>query len=373
MTPLIKEGILEVTDKGYGFLRDPERNFDIDAGDVYVSTRFIAEYYLREGCRLRGEVGAARQPGQNAPLVKLLDVNGLAPEEFKDVVEFRERVAIDPTERFRIETGPEDLIGRTIDMLCPIGMGQRGLIVAPPKAGKTTVLKHIAFAVRRNHPDVKAYGILIDERPEEVTDFRRSSGCKVFYSSLDERPEKHMRIARLAFATTIVEAEVGHDVIVLIDSLTRMARAFNLRAGNRGKTLSGGMDSQAMALPKRFFGAARNVRGKGSLSVLATILVDTGSRIDEVIFQEFKGTGNMEVVLDREMAEKRLFPALSISQSGTRKEEKLLKDIQKVAYIRRKLSQHRDEEALQELFGAFHKTQGNREFLDRIAVGSSAT
>lgn len=369
MTNHIRAGILEVTDKGYGFLRNPEKNFDSEPDDCYVSAKTIGEYYLREGCLIKGEIGEAKQSGQNAPLIKVLDVNNIPPQEFKDQWEIRDRIAIDPDERFVLETGTDDKIGRSMDLICPIGRGQRGLIVAPPRAGKTTILKHIAYAIRTNHPEVDVYAVLIDERPEEVTDFQRSSGAKVFYSSLDERPEKHMRIARMAFSTAIANAEAGRDVVVLIDSLTRMTRAFNLRSRSHGKTLSGGLDVEALGMPKRFFGAARNIRGQGSLSVIATILVETDSRMDEVIFQEFKGTGNMEVVLERYMAEKQIYPAISISKSGTRKEEKLLDDPRKVAYIRRKLSQYRDDEAMQELIGAFRKTKSNKEFLDRINLG----
>ena len=377
-----RSGILEITDKGFGFLRNPEANFVPQPDDLYVSARLINDFYLREGCHLVGEAGELRGTAQNAPLTKLLSVNDGTPEGFKDISEIRDRTAIDPEERYQIECGGDDAIGRAIDIFCPIGKGQRGLIVAPPKVGKTTVLKHIAHAIARNHPATKVYAVLIDERPEEVTDFQRSTGCRVFYSSLDERPEKHMRIARLAFSTALLDAEMGFDVVVLIDSLTRMTRAFNLRNtnlnkygkggfnpnGGAGKTLSGGIDAEALAMPKRFFGAARNFRGKGSLSVLASILVDTGSRMDEVIFQEYKGTGNMELVLSRTISERNIFPAISILESGTRKEEKLLGENNSiVASIRRKLGDYRDVEALAEILGAFRKTPSNRELFNRIS------
>lgn len=363
----IRTGILEVTDKGFGFLRSPEGNFNPQPDDLYVSTRMINEFYLREGCFLTGEVGEARGNAPNAPLGKLLDVNERPAVEFKDIWTIRDRVAIDPEERFKIECGSDDMIGRAIDIFCPIGKGQRGLVVAPPKAGKTTCLKHIAHAIRANHPETKVYAVLIDERPEEVTDFQRTTGCKVFSSSLDERPEKHIRIARMAFATAMLEAEMGHDVVVLIDSLTRMTRAFNLKGKSRGKTLSGGIEAEALAMPKRFFGAARNFKGKGSLSVMASILVETGSKMDEVIFQEYKGTGNMELVLDRTIAERGIYPAVSILESGTRKEEKLLgEDLKVITMIRRKLGQYRDVEALAEILGAFRKTESNRDLFDRM-------
>jgi transcription termination factor Rho len=380
-----RSGILEITDKGFGFLRNPEANFVPQPDDLYVSARIINDFYLREGCHLVGEAGELRGTAQNAPLTRLLQVNNCPAEGFKDVSEIRDRTAIDPEEKFQIECGHDDAIGRAIDIFCPIGKGQRGLIVAPPKVGKTTALKHIAHAIARNHPATKVYAVLIDERPEEVTDFQRSTGCRVFYSSLDERPEKHMRVARLAFSTALLEAEMGFDVVVLIDSLTRMTRAFNLRntnqnnrgkgnfhqqgnSGGANKMLSGGIDAEALAMPKRFFGAARNFRGQGSLSVLASILVDTGSRMDEVIFQEYKGTGNMELVLNRTIAERNIFPAISILESGTRKEEKLLgKDNAIIANIRRKLGDYRDVEALAEILGAFRKTSSNRELFDRIA------
>jgi transcription termination factor Rho len=374
-----RSGILEVTEKGFGFLRDPESNFNPQPDDLYISTRMINDNYLREGCLLTGEAGELRGNAQNAPMAKLQYVMDQSPENFKDIDEIRRRTAIDPEEQYKIECGPEDFIGRTIDLFSPIGKGQRGLIVSPPKAGKTTILKHIAKAILKNHPQTKVFAVLIDERPEEVTDFQRNTGATVFSSSLDEKPEKHIRTARLAFATALLEAEMGHDVVVLIDSLTRMTRAFNLkgrggyhhgRGGHHhggGKTLSGGMDAEALAMPKRFFGAARNFRGKGSLSVMASILVETGSRMDEVIFQEYKGTGNMELVLNRTIAERGIFPAVSILESGTRKEEKLFKeDHAVVSTIRRKLGDYRDVEALAEILGAFRKTSSNRELYDRI-------
>jgi len=363
----IRTGILEITDKGFGFLRNPDGNFNPQPEDLYVSTRMINEYYLREGCFLTGEIGEVRGNAPNAPLGKLLDVNLQPADQFKDVWSIRDREALDPEERFKIETGSTDMIGRAIDIFCPIGKGQRGLIVAPPKVGKTTVLKHIALAIGKNHPETKVYAVLIDERPEEVTDFQRTTGAKVFSSSLDERPEKHIRIARMAFATAVLEAEMGFDVVVLIDSLTRMTRAFNLKNRSKGKTLSGGIEAEALAMPKRFFGADRNIRGKGSLSVMASILVDTGSKMDEVIFQEYKGTGNMELVLDRTIAERGIFPAISILESGTRKEEKLLgKDLNVITMIRRKLGQYRDVEALAEILGAFRKTESNQDLFDRM-------
>lgn len=363
-----KTGILEITDKGYGFLRSMDNNFASEPGDVYVSAKLISENYLREGCVIKGTVGDVRHSGQNCPLTAIQQVNDMETVEYRDVWEIRDRRALDPLEKFTLETGSDDMIGRAMDIFCPIGMGQRGLIVAPPKTGKTTCLKHIAMAIGKNHPDVQVIGLLIDERPEEVTDFARSTGCKMFSSSLDEKPEKHIRIAKLAFSVATRYAETGKDVVVLIDSLTRMTRAFNLRTHGRGKTLSGGIDAEALALPKRFFGAARNFEGKGSLSVIATILVDTGSRMDEVIFQEYKGTGNMELVLDRNLAERSIFPAINILQSGTRKEEKLLgADLAKVSMIRRRLSGFDEQEAIEEIFGAFRKTSSNAELLKRIS------
>ena len=368
----VKTGILEVTDKGYGFLRNHEKNFNSEPDDTYVSAKLISEYYLRGGCVIKGEVGDIRHTGQNSPLTNILEVNGRHPAEFKDIWDIHDLVPLDPEEKFTMEIGRDDLIGRSMDIFCPIGRGQRGLIVAPPKTGKTTCLKHIAGAIRKNHPEVMVFGLLIDERPEEVTDFRRTTGAQVFSSSLDEKAEKHIRIAKLAFSVATRYAEVGYDVVVLIDSLTRMTRAFNLKTHGRGKTLSGGIDSEAISIPKSFFGAARNFRGKGSLSVIATILVDTGSRMDEVIFQEFKGTGNMELILDRTMAERGIWPAINILQSGTRKEEKLLKnDLSKVTLIRRKLAGLGEKEALDEIFGAFKKTSSNADLFKKIGGTSS--
>lgn len=363
----IKTGILEITDKGYGFLRNPDSNFEAGTEDIYISAKLISDNYLREGCFVSGETGEARQSSQNPPLAKIHTVNGIEANDFRDVWNITERTPMSPTEAYKIETGPEDFIGRAIDIFSPIGKGQRGLIVAPPKAGKTTILKHIAKSIATNHPDTKVFAVLIDERPEEVTDFRRSTGATVYSSNLDERPEKHIRIAKLAFSVAKLQAEMGNDVVVLIDSLTRMTRAFNLRTQGRGKTLSGGIDAEALSIPKKFFGAARNFKGKGSLSVVASILIDTESKMDEVIFQEYKGTGNMELVLDRAIAERGIYPAISILESGTRKEEMILgSDLEAVTSIRRKLSQYRDVEALAEILGAFRKTKGNNELFQRI-------
>lgn len=362
-----KTGILEVTDKGYGFLRDLQSNFEAGSDDVYISAKLIQDNYLREGCIVTGAVGEAKQNAQTPPLASIDSVNDMEPAGFKDIWEITDKVPLNPNEQFKIETGSDDFIGRAIDIFSPIGKGQRGLIVAPPKAGKTTIIKHIAKSIALNHPDTKLFAVLIDERPEEVTDFKRSTGATVYSSNLDERPEKHMRIAKLAFSVAQIQAEMGHDVVVLIDSLTRMTRAFNLRNHGRGKTLSGGIDAEALAMPKRFFGQARNFEGKGSLTVLASILVETGSKMDEVIFQEYKGTGNMELVLDRTIAERGIYPAISILESGTRKEELILgKDIKATTTIRRKLSEHRDIEALAEILGAFRKTKSNSELFSRI-------
>jgi transcription termination factor Rho len=363
----IKSGILEITDKGYGFLRSPESNFEASTDDIYISAKLIGDNYLREGCFVSGETGEARQSNQNPPLASVTDVNGIEAQSYKDIWDITERTAKSPEEQYKIETGADDFIGRAIDIFSPIGKGQRGLIVAPPKAGKTTILKHIARSIAINHPETKIFTVLIDERPEEVTDFKRTTGATVYSSNLDERPDKHIRIAKLAFSVAQIQAEMGHDVVVLIDSLTRMTRAFNLRTHGRGKTLSGGIDAEALSIPKKFFGAARNFKGTGSLTVLASILINTESRMDEVIFQEYKGTGNMELVLDRDIAERGIYPAISILESGTRKEELILREnLEAATNIRRKLSQYRDVEALAEILGAFRKTNSNSELFQRI-------
>ncbi len=345
------KGILEITSRGNGFLRNPKRNFRTRNDDPYLSRELIHQHQLKEGLHVRGELGKPSQPKQSAPLQKILKINGKALQIYSAHVANSEAgVSIDPEEKLVMCTGPKDITGRAIDLLTPIGKGQRGMIISPPKAGKTTILKHIAQAVHQNHPKVQVIVLLIDERPEEVTDFRRElEGAEVFYSSADQDVESHLRMTSLTMNMARRRMELGLDVVVLIDSLTRMARAFNKDAESGSKTLSGGLAANAMELPRQFFGAARNIENGGSLTIMATILVQTGSRMDEVIFQEFKGTGNLDLVLSRECADRRLFPAIDIRESGTRKEHKLLssEDLEESNYLRRKTVGMKTPEALQ--------------------------
>lgn len=350
MTNKHVEGILEIMAEGYGFLRDSKKNFNMTRDDAFVPAQLIRQSGLREGLLITGEPGNAAKPGQGAPLARVLTCNGLPVEEYASISDIKSLTSIDPEEQLKITRGDRDLIGRMIDLLIPIGKGQRGMIISPPKAGKTTILKHIAQSVLQNHPEVKVMVLLVDERPEEVTDFRRDlPGAEVFHSSADQDVESHLRITALTMNTAMRRMEFGEDVLVLIDSLTRMGRAFNKDADSGGKTLSGGLAANALELPRRFFGAARKIEHGGSLTIMATILVDTGSRMDEVIFQEFKGTGNLDLVLSRECAERRLFPAINIRESGTRKEHKLLSPemLKESHNLRRKVAEMKAPEALE--------------------------
>lgn len=351
----IVEGVLEVTPEGQGFLRNPKKNFNITRDDPYVPAQLIRQHNLREGLLISGELGSPSRPGQNPPLTRVLSCNGLPIEQYPSISDLKSLTSIDPEEQLLITRDARDLTGRMIDLLVPIGKGQRGMIISPPKAGKTTILKHIAQAVLQNHPEVKVMMLLVDERPEEVTDFRRDlPGAEVFHSSADQDVESHLRITSLTMNTATRRMEFGQDVLVLIDSLTRMGRAFNKDADSGGKTLSGGLAANALELPRRFFGAARNIEHGGSLTVMATILVDTGSRMDEVIFQEFKGTGNLDLVLCRECAERRLYPAINIRESGTRKEQKILSPqaLKENHALRRKVAELKAPEALEVVIGA---------------------
>jgi transcription termination factor Rho len=335
------KGFLEIHPKGFGFLRDITKNFEPSPGDTYVPLTLIKKLRLTEGLSIEGlgEPGDARQ--SNLKLVQVEKINTLDTLDYADVKPFYNQVSVNPFERFQLAQTPEDTMGKTLDMIVPVGKGQRGLIVSPPKSGKTTILKHIATSINQNHPDATVFVLLVDERPEEVTDFRRGlKNAFVLASSADKRIDQHIRITKLTMNAAMRFAESGGDAVVLIDSLTRMARAFNVDTNSRGKTLSGGLGANAMEMPRRYFGAARKLEGGGSLTNIATILVDTGSRMDEVIYQEFKGTGNMDLFLNRDCAEKRIWPAININQSGTRKEHLLLTtdELNTINKIRRTLS-----------------------------------
>ena len=362
-------GVLEVQERGYGFLRNAARDFRPERGDVFVPPGLVAKRRLRTGLMLEGPTQPDKK-GRGLQLADVASICGHSPDEYTDLVPFDRLTVIDPEETLWLETGPEPITTRVLDLLTPIGKGQRGLIVSPPRAGKTIMLEQMAAAVHTNHPDVTLMMVLVDERPEEVTHFRRNTGAEVLASSNDQDTEQHVRMARMAFAKAKAEVEFGRDVVLFMDSLTRLGRAFNKAVPSSGRTMSGGVDINALQEPKRMFGAARNIEDGGSLTVIATCLIDTGSRMDELIFQEFKGTGNMEVVLDRDMAERRLWPAMDVLSSGTRKEERLVPpdDLQKRFLIRRRLAGSKPVEALESLLAAMSKYPSNRELLDAMTV-----
>jgi len=360
-------GVLELQDRGYGFLRLPERDFRPGPADVFVPPALVAKLRLKAGLTLEGPVQPDKK-GRGLQLAEVTSICGHPPADYAGLVPFERLTVVDPDEALWLETGPEPLTTRVMDLLTPIGKGQRGLIVSPPRAGKTILLEHMAAAVHKNYPDVTLMMLLVDERPEEVTHFRRETGAEVLASSNDQEVDQHVRLARLAFAKAKAEVEFGHDVVLFMDSLTRLGRAFNKAIPSSGRTMSGGVDIRALEEPKRMFGAARHIEGGGSLTVVATCLIDTGSRMDELIFQEFKGTGNMEVILDREMAERRLWPAMDVLASGTRKEELLVPpdELRKRYAIRRRLAGSKPVEALEMLLGAMVKYPSNRELLDAL-------
>ncbi len=345
-------GYLEILPQNSGFLRSIENGFMPQKGDIYVSLNLLRRHKLREGAFVEGLAEENNDKKMAAQLVNVTKINGKTVKEYEKLKEFKSQTSINPNERVNLQIDRNDITGAVLNYITPIGKGQRGLIIAPPKAGKTTILKHIAKAVCKNEPQSDLAILLVDERPEEVTDFRRSiSHGVVLASSADESVQNHLRITRLTMSAAMRKAEAGEDVFVLIDSLTRMGRAFNKEAGNNGRTMSGGLASNALELPRRFFGAARKIEHGGSLTVIATILVDTGSQMDQVIFQEFKGTGNMDLKLSQICAEKRIFPAININESGTRKEELLFEEdeLRKVMKLRRFLYQLDETEAMNHL------------------------
>jgi transcription termination factor Rho len=359
-------GILELHPKGYGFLRDPARNYKAGSHDIYVGASWLHQYPLRQGVQITGRHETTTS-GDAPRLAELIAIEGHAPDQYTGLRTFDERTAVDPHDRIRLETGAEPMGMRVMDLLPPIGKGQRGLIVAPPRTGKTILLQQIAAAVAQNHPKLHLIVLLVDERPEEVTEMRRSIRGEVIASSSDHDAEEHVRLARLTVDRAKRIAETGGEVLILMDSLTRLARAYN-KGSNSGRTMSGGMDIKAMDVPKKLFGAARAFDEGGSLTVLATALIDTGSRMDELIFQEFKGTGNMELVLDRKLADRRTWPAIDIALSGTRKEERLLDPLtlSRVNLLRRSLSDTKPTEAMESLIRQLAKFPTNAAFLERI-------
>ncbi len=345
-------GYLEIMDNGFGFLRSIDNNFKPGIDNTYVSNGMINKLGLREGSFIEGSANKKIPGKKNLALTKIEKINELSMDMFSNIKPFQKQTSINPFEKYTLARGDDDIIGRALDIIAPLGKGQRGLIIAPPKSGKTTILKHMANSIVLNHPESKVFILLVDERPEEVTDFQRGvQNAHVLFSSADQEIDQHMRMTRLALHSAINCVEAGEDVIVFIDSLTRMTRAFNKKTNSHGKTLTGGLGANAMEFPRKIFGAARKLENGGSLTIVATILVDTGSKMDDIIYQEFKGTGNMDLVLSQECAENRIWPAININRSGTRKEELLLseKEYKEVIDIRRKLPRDNDINSMSEL------------------------
>ena len=362
----IAEGVLEVLPDGYGFLIG--ENYLSSPKDVYISPVQIRRFKLDNGDKIKGIARLPKEGEKFPALIFVGEVNSEAPEKAYKRKKFDDLIPIYPEERIKLETIPNEYAMRIIDLICPIGKGQRGMIVAPPKVGKTTLLKKIANSITANHPEIELIVLLIDERPEEVTDMKRSINGDVIYSTFDELPEHHVKVAEMVLERAKRLTEQGKDVVILLDSITRLARAYNLVIPASGRTLSGGLDPAALHKPKKFFGAARNIENGGSLTILATALIDTGSRMDEVIFEEFKGTGNMEVHLDRSLSEKRIFPAIDINKSGTRREEKLLsqEELNTVFGLRKALSSMPVSEVTEQLINQMLLTKNNVEFIDRM-------
>jgi len=361
-------GLLELHPNGYGFLRSPDNNYSRERTDPFVPGTMIEKYGLRPGLMIKGMVQQARKQ-QGPRLREITEVDGIKPDDYVNVKSFDELTPINPEEWLRLEVGPQPLTTRVMDLLTPLGKGQRALIVAPPRTGKTIMLQHISLGVSTNHPNIKLIVLLIDERPEEVTDMRRNVNGEVVASSLDQDVESHVRLSQLIVERCRRLAEMGQDVFLLLDSITRLARAFNKWVGNTGRTMSGGVDIKAMDIPKKLFATARAFEEGGSLTVVGTALIDTGSRMDELIFQEFKGTGNMELVLDRKLADRRVWPAIDISQSGTRREELLLdpETLHAVTMLRRTLTSMHHVDAMEQLTKQLGRFRTNAEFIKLIS------
>lgn len=366
--PILHEGYLEVSEKGFGFLRSAKGHYAPKPTDVFLTPDSIKRLGLREGCHIECTVNPPHK-GNSPQLREVLKVNGKTYQDFIHAIRFENLTTIDPVEKFRLETSPDLLEQRIIDLVTPIGKGTRGLIVAPPRTGKTTILKQICNAITTNHPEVFVMVLLIDERPEEVTDFQRSVKAEVVASSNDQDLETHVRLSRFMIERCKRMVEAGKDVFVLLDSITRVARAYNSVHGGSGRTMTGGVDARALEIPRKMFAAARKIEEGGSLTILATALIDTGSRMDELIFQEFKGTGNMELILDRKLSERRLFPAIDIPKSGTRKEEKLFPphQIDAIRKLRRMLTDLQPVEAMETLLAALKKHKTNDELLTKLS------
>ena len=366
---LFSQGVLEVMSDGYGFLRSPDFNYLPGPDDIYVSPSQIKRFGLRTGHQISGKIRPPKAKERFYALLKVDMVNEKPPENVKQSISFDNLTPLHPEEKFNLETDGKNLSTRIMDLISPIGKGQRGLIVAQPKTGKTILLQKIANAIRQNHPKTHMIILLIDERPEEVTDMKRSVDAEVVSSTFDEAPERHVSVADMALQKARRLVEYGEDVVILLDSLTRLARAHNAVIPHSGKILSGGVDSNALKKPKQFFGSARNIEEGGSFTIIATALVDTGSRMDDVIFEEFKGTGNMELVLDRRLSDRRIYPSFDIVKSGTRKEELLLskKHLGRIWILRKLLNEMKVIEAMEFLQDRMKRTKNNEEFMDTMS------
>jgi len=365
---IFAEGVLEILPEGYGFLRSPDYNYLPGPDDIYVSPSQIKRFDLRKGDTISGQVRPPKDSERYFALLKIEAVNFENPEVAKHKVLFDNLTPLYAEKRIKLETNTEEVSTRIMDLICPVGKGQRGLIVSPPKAGKTILLQKIANSVTANHPEIKLIVLLIDERPEEVTDMKRSVKGEVVSSTFDEPADRHVQVADMVIEKAKRLVEHQQDVVILLDSITRLARAHNAVVPHSGKILSGGVDANALQKPKRFFGAARNIEEGGSLTIMATALIETGSRMDEVIFEEFKGTGNMEIVLDRRLQDRRIFPAMDINRSGTRKEELLLseEELSKIWILRRFLNEMNSVEAMEFLLDRIRKTKNNTKFLESM-------
>ncbi len=363
-------GVLEVLPDGYGFLRFSNYSYLPGPDDIYVSHSQIKRFRLKTGHLISGQIRPPKDKEKFFALLRVESINGIQPDDARGLVVFDNLTPLYPEELIKLETDAKSNSTRIIDMLSPIGKGQRGLIVAQPKTGKTILLQKIANAISKNNPEINLIILLIDERPEEVTDMARSVSAEVVASTFDEPQDRHVQVAEMVIEKAKRCVEAGEDVVILLDSITRLARAYNTVMPHSGKILSGGVDSNALHKPKRFFGAARNVEDGGSLTIISTALIDTGSRMDEVIFEEFKGTGNMELVLDRELSDKRIYPSININKSGTRREEKLLKprDLSRIWVLRKLLAEMKNVESIEFLLERLSRTKTNREFLDTMST-----
>jgi transcription termination factor Rho len=366
---VMADGVLEVLKEGYGFLRSPDFNYLPGPDDIYVSPSQIKRFGLRTGHQVSGQIRPPKSKERFYALLKVEQVNGKDPEELKRAFLFSNLTPLYPEEKFNLEVNPKDLSTRIMDMISPVGKGQRGLIVAQPKTGKTVLLQKVANAISTNHSNVKMIILLIDERPEEVTDMKRNVDAEVISSTFDEPPERHVAVAEMVIQKARRMVEFGEDVVILLDSITRLGRAHNAVIPHSGKILSGGVDANALKKPKQFFGAARNTEESGSLTIIATALIDTGSRMDEVIFEEFKGTGNMELVLDRKLSDRRIYPSFDLIRSGTRKEELLLdkKVLARMWILRKLLNEMNVIQAMEFIQDRMRRTKTNEEFMETMS------